>query len=361
MFPPVARGARVGGWANRVLQHEREPVIDVARTTIEVLLGPADAVRSRVLQVVGSRAAAFYRERPRRVAWLGVTGIGLSLLLTTLAPLWCLALSPVLLGVPHLVSDVRYLVVRPGLHRQRWLMVLAGAPLLLTSFGFGPAVGLLAMVPMIFSSARSGARRVVLICAWLVLTVAALCADLAFQLIFLHAHNAIAVLIWWLWRPRTDRRAWWIPAAVVLGVTAILLGLTDPLVGVCHGWVSQASGTSFEEFIERTTPLHNQTMALRLVLVFAFLQSVHYVVWLRLIPEDDRPRAAPRRFTASAMVLLSELGAPAVGVISLLALGIACWGLFDLSQARLGYLKLAAFHGYLELAVLARWLAAPSR
>jgi hypothetical protein len=36
-----------------------------------------------------------------------------------------------------------------------------------------------------------------------------------------------------------------------------------------------------------------------------------------------------------------------------LAVFIAAWGLKDLASARWGYLRLAAFHGYLELAAAA--------
>ena len=43
-------------------------------------------------------------------------------------------------------------------------------------------------------------------------------------------------------------------------------------------------------------------------------------------------------------------------VFALVALGVLAWGLVDLGAARGGYLRLAAFHGYLELAVAARWL-----
>ena len=332
------------------------------RTRVETVFAPADEIRSRLLRLLGPSAARWFRDRARRVAWVGLLSVGLSLVVTAVAPLWSLALSPVLLGVPHVLSDVRYLVVRPGLHRHLWVMLLAGAPLLLTSLGFGPAYGLLAMLPMILSAKRASAfRTAALISVWLGLTAAALRFDLAFQLIFLHLHNALAVLIWWLWRPRTDGRAWWLPSAVLLGVVAILAGLTDPVVSLFHGWASPGSGTSFEEFVETTTPLANNTMGIRMVLVFAFLQSVHYVMWLRLIPEDDRPRVAPQRFSTSAQRLISELGLPAVTLISALALGIALWGWVDLSQARLGYLRVAAFHGYLELAVLARWLTQASR
>jgi hypothetical protein len=89
------------------------------------------------------------------------------------------------------------------------------------------------------------------------------------------------------------------------------------------------------------------------VLSFAFMQSVHYGVWLRLMPDDLRPRAAPRPFRASWRALRDELGLWPLCAFTLAALGIALWGAVDLFGARLGYLRLGAFHGNLELVALA--------
>ena len=137
------------------------------------------------------------------------------------------------------------------------------------------------------------------------------------QLVFLHAHNAVALLLWWSWRPRP-----WsmlaIPAAALLGWLVLWqLGTLD------------------------TT-------------AFAFAQAVHYAVWLRLIPEDDRERPAPRSFRASWQALVHDFGPwPLVG-FSGLALFVAAWGLHDAQAAAHGYFALATFHGYLELGVVAR-------
>ena len=47
-----------------------------------------------------------------RGIWLAF-GLGIAALgLTRLAPLWLLALGPLLLGVPHLLAGLRYLAVR---------------------------------------------------------------------------------------------------------------------------------------------------------------------------------------------------------------------------------------------------------
>jgi hypothetical protein len=114
--------------------------------------------------------------------------------------------------------------------------------------------------------------------------------------------------------------------------------------------------TSFTQHVKALAPRAPPVLALRLVLTFAFLQSVHYAIWLRLIPEDDRPRAAPRPWRATWRALVEDFGAKPLVIFGVLALGIAAWAVVDLTQARLGYLRLAVFHGYLELAVGALWL-----
>ena len=113
---------------------------------------------------------------------------------------------------------------------------------------------------------------------------------------------------------------------------------------------------AFTQHVEALAPTAPQVLALRLVLAFAFLQAVHYGIWLRLVPEDDRPRAAPRPWRATWRALVQDFGVLPLVLFTALAFGIAAWGAVDLTQARVGYLRLAVFHGYLELAVAALWL-----
>jgi hypothetical protein len=87
----------------------------------------------------------------------------------------------------------------------------------------------------------------------------------------------------------------------------------------------------------------------RVVLVFAFAQAVHYGIWLRLIPEDDRPRDTPRTFSASLRALENDVGKWVLGGAMVVAVGVAVWAVLDLAAARIGYLRMALFHGYLEL------------
>jgi hypothetical protein len=89
---------------------------------------------------------------------------------------------------------------------------------------------------------------------------------------------------------------------------------------------------------------------MRLLVLYAFAQSVHYVVWLRLLPEDARRSPTPRSFAQSYRALRADVGSLAIWLATLTALALAVWAAFDVGRARNGYIQLAFFHGYLELA-----------
>ncbi|MCC6332414.1 MAG: hypothetical protein IT380_00335 [Myxococcales bacterium] len=317
-------------------------------------LAPLDAVRSALYRALAPWLRGLYADRPRRVAWMGALSVGTSFALVLAAPLWVLALGPVLLGVPHLVADLRYLVVKPGLHRHFVPASLAAACLVAVGFGAPSVVGLFAMVPAVLAARADGWKKGLALGVWLVLSVCAWRDEYAFLLAFLHAHNLLALALWWRVRPRDGRAAVTV-LLVLAGAAALLFGLGDGVIAALGGFSSPGTGTDFTELVASIAPDVEPTLALHLVLSFAFLQSVHYALWVRLIPEDARERPAPRTFRASLQALAQDFGRPLLALACLVALGIAVWGAFDLPGARWGYLRLATFHGYLELAAGA-WL-----
>ncbi len=319
---------------------------------IEALLAPVDALRAALYRSLAPWCASLYADRARRVAWLGCTSVLLAFGLTVAVPLWLLALGPLLLGVPHLLADLRYLVVRPGLHHRVALCGLAAVPLVACGLGAPAWVGLLALVVAVLGARCAWPVRLAGLGVWVALTLAALADEAAFVLVFVHLHNGMALALWWAIRPR-DRRAWGVLLLVVAGAALLLAGALDPVVAAAGGWHAPAAITPVDAQALAYAPGIDGPLALRVVLSFAFLQAVHYAVWLRLMPEDARQRPAPRPFRASWRALQDELGRPLLGLALLLALAIAAWGAVDLMAARAGYLRLAAFHGYLELAVAA--------
>jgi hypothetical protein len=314
----------------------------------DALWTPLDAARSGLLRLAAPWVAPLFADRERRVLWLGVVSVASAFVLTGVAPLWLLAFGPLLLGVPHLVADVRYLVVKPGLHRDGWLMAGLSLPLAATTLGAGPLFGVLAALVAVLLARRTWRTPIALV---VVAALAACAWDFpdVFQLAFVHLHNLVALALWFVLRPRPASHAW-IPALAVVGAGAILTGALDPVVTTFGGWVAPIAGVDFGEFVSTHTEGLEPTLAARAVLSFCFLQSVHYAVWLRLIPDDARERRAPRTFRASWCALVHDLGVPALLLALTVAVGIAAWGLLEVSAARD-----ATFHGYLELAIAARW------
>jgi hypothetical protein len=182
--------------------------------------------------------------------------------------------------------------------------------------------------------ARCGwALRLAGLAAWAAMTCAAAADESAFVLAFVHLHNATALALWWALRPR-DRRALAVVALVVAGVALLLVGALDPVVAAAGGWQVPLAIPGLDSNAQAYAPGAEVPWAMRVVLSFAFLQAVHYAVWLRLVPEDARPRPAPRPFRASWRALRDDLGRPLLGLALLLALGIAAWGALDLIAAR---------------------------
>ncbi len=315
-----------------------------------MLTRPLDGVRLAALKALGPWARPFVRDRALRVSLFATVAFMTAFLGTVFAPLVMLAWAPLLLGVPHLLGDIRYLVVRPRLHLRPEVLI----PLCLTLAAivlWAPvSVSLAATAATIFLARASWMRRagglaVVGACAtWCLLH------PLAAPLVLAHIHNLVAVALWWMWRKRKPGERL-VPVLFVAGFVALLLGAGDSLA-FSHPLFAERPGLRWARELGRLAPGIPSPFDVRLVLAFAYAQSFHYAVWIRLVPEDDRPRPTPRTFAASWRALREEFGLLPLFLVVALTVGLALWGVVDLVAARSGYLRLALFHGPMELAVI---------
>ena len=316
---------------------------------MEALLRPVDRVRLSLLHALGPLAGRLAGDLELRVAVYGVLAVAAALAVATTLPLWLLALGPILLGVPHVVADVRYLVVRPGLHRRKLLVVLGFGPLVAVAAGGGLLAGLFAVAGTLIAVETTALRRGL----GLALTAAAMAlvwrVGWVADVVFAHLHNFLAVALWWAWRPRATKGHRWVLAAFVAASVIILSGVTLPLLEHTGGLWTPAANVAPDEMFAALAPGLPAELATRVVLLFAFAQSIHYAVWLRLVPEEDRGRPTPRTFVATWRALRADLGWPLLAFAVLTALVVAVWAVVDLSAARTGYLRMALFHGHLEL------------
>lgn len=309
----------------------------------------ADRVRVRWLRVLGGAARPLVRRRELRVAVVFSALIVAALVGALVAPLWLLSLAPIVWGVPHLIADLRYLVVRSGYHRRARLWWLVGGPLLWVAVGGDLVWGFVAAAVAATLARASRTRRVVAV--WVLAGAAAVFLALgrAGDLVFSYVHNFLAVAFWWLWRPRAGR-VHRLPLALLVAATVFLLSpaalsLTQMLGGLA--WSPAGAGP--EHQLWRLAPGLAPEIGLRLVLLFCFSQSLHYGVWLHLVADEDRERATPPTFRTSYDLLRRDLGDVGLVVAGLLAVGSAAWAVLDLAAANLGYFRMARFHGHLEL------------
>ena len=329
------------------------PLATVARTL--------DGLRAPLLRFAFARSRGLRRaagSRTYRLALIAVTSTAFAFVAALGAPGVLFLWGPLLLGVPHLVADVRYLVVRPPgalTYRARDLAVVAllGATIWSASPTVGGAAVLaaLALAPMpAVSDHRAWVRRAVVMAIAGGLYALAWRAPVTASYLLLHGHNVVAIGLFVVVIGR-GRARWLVLGAAGLGSAVILLGVVDPLL----------PRAALDDFVGYVLPLDalerwSAVSCARIALLFVFLQSVHYAIWLRLIPEQARPRAGMRGFAASLRALQTDFTSWIVLAIVVGAAALIAYGVHDAAAARNAYLRVASFHAYLELAFVARWL-----
>lgn len=317
-------------------------------------LSAVDGARAALLRSFGAPGRAFLRDPSLRVVLYGLVGVLTALVLALAAPAHTYAIAPLVLGVPHVLADVRYLVVKPGLHRRAWLAVLAGIPLVVSATTWQPAVGLSASVVVALLARGPLARRLAVasVAAVVVASAAVWPRDAALAMV--HLHNVVGAVF--LLVVFTRRR--WLEAVPVLAFLlvagALVLGVFDDALLRPFALRAPEGADPVATTVAVIAPLADPLLGLRVVALFVFAQGVHYVAWLRLVPELARGRRGLRSFSSSARAIVADLGPWVLGASALacLVLGAVVFTR-SLGDARSVYLTMAAFHGPLELAVLA--------
>lgn len=319
--------------------------------------------------------------RSRAVTLLVLAAVGASLAAALGAPVATAVVGLILFGVLHHLLEVRYLVGRfsgilgrpfldllvvlvTGIVVCRLLGGVVGRPAQLAEIVLGYAV--------LAAAARHGLDGRRRLTAWAVLGAAAV-VSLAFPayhaVVLTHLHHVVPLFFLWEWSRRISsprgRRAFravqllWVVAVPA----AILLGLADGWLTADPGIVRSVVGDGQTVLAASAPPDAAATvLGMRLLTVFAFMQTMLYVVWVALFP-----RVAP---DASAAF---EARVPWVTGPRLWAAGFVAAAVFavvfglDFAQGQTLYAALGAYPAYLELPVLlallvgARSLSGPAR
>jgi len=297
--------------------------------------------------------------------WLVLAAV-VALALALRVPVATAVLGLVAFGALHNVLELRYVT-------GRFDTVLAGPFLaLLVALVTGVMVcrllppgngsraaeiGLSYVLLAVASVRCLGPRR-----GWLALSLAvlALAASVSFAfpayhfVVLSHLHNVVPLFFLWEWSAslRPGRRGLFraVNLGWVLVVPGLILsGLFDPVLRAAPAALGGLGSFEVAGLVRTYAPpsLVPTDMGVRFLVVFAFMQTMHYVVWIGVLPRYAPEAAA--RFDARVPVLRG-------GRAWLLGLGLAAVlsvaFLLDYAGGRSLYAAAASYHAYLEFPVL---------
>ena len=340
--------------------------IDRTAGFLDAVTAPLDEARQAALAAAtkSRKLTRIIARRDTRVPFIATLQILALFAVTTVRPLWLFVLGPIILGIPHLASDARYLLIRQRVAREVVFVSIAAT---LVFLGIH-ALDLLHVAPAhwtglevatatawigaaIVAGAREGKNRVLY---FVLVPLAALGAFATWhaamtRIVFAHLHNVVGVTAWILLF-RKNRRTAILPAlAIVVGVGLLLSGATFAFAANAF----RGFGFDLSTIGRGLAPGASPSVAAGAALSFVFLQSVHYAAWLVWIPQDNLPGQGTFTFRMTARSLRADFGLVALAVIALLAIALASTAAFDPHRAVATYMSLATFHGYFEIALLA--------
>lgn len=338
-----------------------------ARTTMEHGLGTLDALRRRSfgLAVRAPLLSTFVGRRDRRLAVQASIHATTAFVLSIYYPVLLFVLGPVLFGVAHVASDVRYLVLRRRLGRTWRAIVLAGCATLVVlavlgqlrwirwadqaSVGFTVAW---AAAGVVAASLRSKAW--LRAAGGLLLTLGAGLIGRrwpeALRLAYLHGHNLIALAAWPLFF-RTRLKWLGLLRVPILGAAALLASGFAYRASLASPGVRQFGVHAFQ-LADCIAPVSRADWALGMTSAFVFLQAVHYSVWLGVVPQAEMHGEGTLSFRQSVRALRRDFGAVGITLLVGCIVAVLLLATSDAPRASATYLRLAMFHGYLELVML---------
>ncbi|MDR3608671.1 MAG: hypothetical protein P4M08_15010 [Oligoflexia bacterium] len=368
---------------------------------MSVILGVAemlDRVRSEILRVTLELRwlRPFFQRRWLRLGALFAVAALVSLGVALLFPLWALLIGPLVYGVPHIFSSMRYVhfaVIERGEGRARIEFDGSGRRLFAASFLLLFAVASYRVfvtmnvfrleMPQLSEWAGSSYLELIALMltffagAWIyrfasVGALRGLTLLLPFCAVFIRfpmqtigamvlLHNFVAFAYWLrAARTRTEGAVAFLALLFALAVTvAIFMGAFDVVYRVAPpSRVLDFASMSVESTGRLIAPYlgGSEAFCLHASIAFAFGQALHYFIWLKAIPDQFHTSEAPTSFRQSAKLLERDFGMKVAGLLILLSLGaIVFWSFFSFQMARMLYFSIASYHGYLEIAGLALW------
>jgi hypothetical protein len=288
-------------------------------------------------------------------------------------PLWILIIGPIVFGIPHIVASFRFL--------QNGILILEKANLKIKVFKMGIFISaILLMIRLLkidfvdkqsinflelvgtalfvfYISFISSAKRFIKLGPILIFAVILILSQFySLQLIgFLILFHNLIPFIYWL-RIVKDKEnfkiaLWALMVFIVLSIL-IMGGIFDLPHDYLMNMLNVHIGSvNFYNMAKAILPQVNQgEWYFRLVVLYSFGQSLHYFLWLNIIPDYKLKSKHTISFKQSLKLINLDCGQNIVwwvlggGGIFLLLIFVS-----SLENARNYYFSFAAIHGYLEI------------
>lgn len=315
-----------------------------------------------------SESAPGPRVEPMPAVGLALGFAVIALMLAALAigaPMPLAVFGLALFGIVHICLELRYVIGRfagPLAGRFGWLLVLALSLMVLTrlvatlNLTLGrqlEAAGAFVLLGLAAWIGLSGRSRLAVLIGLAGLAVVCLYWPSWYWAVITHLHNFIPLAFLWDWSSRFrwpgERLVFMAGHAVwaVLVPALIMSGALDGWINLRAGLASSWVGDGAAIIASAQFPGISPEIMFRAFVVFAFLQSMHYVVWIGFFPWQA-PEVSARFGRAAPALRGWRLPLLAAG------LGAAVFVAF-VSDYRLGrqiYSLVSTYHVYLEFPIL---------
>ncbi len=297
-------------------------------------------------------------------------------------PLWVLLIGPIIYGLPHIYSSIRYLHYSLADKNQKTVGVQAFN--FLTSIFAGVSIiRLLSEVQIIDGDFLSSSSNTLELLSFIItfLGLAIIyrksLTKVVFALIFIIPflllawlspiwimgvlvllHNIIAFLYWIVAAKNSSEKkvAYFATLIFIIISTLIFLGVFDSVYKLYTPASALAwADIDYSKLGKMIVPWSaNYITWFHSVVAYAFGQSLHYFVWMKAIPDQHHSHQVPTSFRQCYQKLTLDFTKNQLMVIVLsLLVMILVWTFVKLPIARVIYFSLAAYHGYMEMAALA--------
>lgn len=317
-----------------------------------------------------------FHTRSRRVLLLFLTAVSLYFVASSFFPLWVLLLGPILWGVPHLISSLRYSSL-PFNEKPRKRLLLFQFSLWALVFCYRIAADVfqqpvfLKNYPLLFEGLCLLASFLFQMYLFRKISLKILLSSLAFSALLtatffypiqtaltaLIGHNYLPLIAWYKsCQDRADRNVFAISSAIYLTLSLIIFfGGTDYLYALYAptGTIAFLNWDYSEVILPFVSGEFDYKFWFHIVVLYAFSQAMHYFIWMKAIPENYQKQQYPPSFQWSFNRLSDEFGSASVYLILLLCglVGLS-WFLLEFQTARLVYFSIASYHGFMEISAL---------